>query len=81
MVYKPYKAYIHVFHLSPCLIFLLNTLRGFCDLYSCGKFAHKKGDLYEIVSRQYMAFCLILLNRIDNYGCYAYFYETQKASS
>ena len=56
---------LHI-QISPfhCLIFLLKALRDLCDLYSYGKFAHKKGDLFKIVSKPYLTVFLTSFDRI-----------------
>ena len=71
---KPTYRYFSI----PLSYFSLKTLRDFCDLNICGKFANKKGDLNEIISRPYLTVLQTLFVEFDNYGCYAYFHETQE---
>ena len=48
----------------PLSNFSFKGLRDFCNLYSCGKLARKKGDLYKIVSKPYLTVFLTLSDRI-----------------
>ena len=48
----------------PLSHFSFKALKDFCNLYACGKFAHKKWDLQKIVSKPYLTVFLTLFDRI-----------------
>ena len=62
------------------LAFTLKVCKEVWNSQSCGKFAHKKVDLYDTVSRPYLTISFCCLIESESFGYHIQFHEIEKES-